>query len=82
MVAGVVTSIIESIGDYYTCARLAGALPPPPTAVNRGIFIEGIDCILAAAVGAGFGVTSCSQNIGVISLTKASLFFVQLWINS
>ncbi|XP_060552099.1 solute carrier family 23 member 1-like isoform X2 [Ruditapes philippinarum] len=70
MVAGVVTSIIESIGDYYTCARLAGALPPPPAAVNRGIFIEGIDCILAAAVGAGFGVTSCSQNIGVISLTK------------
>ncbi|KAL3848503.1 hypothetical protein ACJMK2_019355 [Sinanodonta woodiana] len=70
MIAGVVTSIIESIGDYYTCARLAGALPPPPSAINRGIFIEGIDCILAAAVGAGFGVTSCSQNIGVISLTK------------
>ncbi|XP_053404669.1 solute carrier family 23 member 1-like isoform X2 [Mercenaria mercenaria] len=70
MVAGVVTSVIESIGDYYTCARLAGALPPPPSAVNRGIFVEGIDCILAAAVGAGFGVTSCSQNIGVISLTK------------
>lgn len=36
MVAGVVTSVIESIGDYYTCARLAGALPPPPSAVNRG----------------------------------------------
>lgn len=70
MIAGVITSVIESIGDYYTCARLAGALPPPPHAVNRGIFIEGIDCILATAVGSGFGVTSCSQNIGAISLTK------------
>ncbi|WAR28045.1 S23A1-like protein, partial [Mya arenaria] len=70
MIAGVITSVIESIGDYYTCARLAGALPPPPHAVNRGIFVEGIDCIISSAVGAGFGVTSCSQNIGVISLTK------------
>ena len=38
MVAGVLTSIIESIGDYYTCARIAGALPPPPSAVNRGTY--------------------------------------------
>ncbi|WAR03291.1 S23A1-like protein [Mya arenaria] len=37
MIAGVVTSVIESIGDYYTCARLAGALPPPTHAVNRGV---------------------------------------------
>ncbi|XP_060075015.1 solute carrier family 23 member 1-like [Ylistrum balloti] len=70
MIAGVLTSIIESIGDYYTCARIAGAVPPPPSAVNRGILLEGIDCILAILVGSGFGVTSCSQNIGVISLTK------------
>ena len=35
-----------------------------------GILIEGIDCIIAAATGSGFGVTSVSQNIGVISLTK------------
>ncbi|XP_076095874.1 solute carrier family 23 member 2-like isoform X4 [Mytilus galloprovincialis] len=69
-IGGVFTSTIESIGDYYTCARIAGAVPPPPSAVNRGILIEGIDCIIAASVGAGFGVTSCSQNIGAISLTK------------
>ena len=41
--------------------------------VFPGIFIEGIDCILAVAVGAGFGVTSCSQNIGAISLTKVTM---------
>ncbi|KAH3811821.1 solute carrier family 23 member 1-like [Dreissena polymorpha] len=70
MIAGVITSVIESIGDYFTCARLAGALPPPPHAINRGIFMEGVGCIISAAVGTGFGVTSCSQNIGVISLTK------------
>ncbi|VDI61298.1 Hypothetical predicted protein [Mytilus galloprovincialis] len=75
-IGGVFTSTIESIGDYYTCARIAGAVPPPPSAVNRGILIEGIDCIIAASVGAGFGVTSCSQNIGAISLTKARIFVV------
>lgn len=35
-IAGVITSVIESIGDYYTCARIAGAVPPPPSAINRG----------------------------------------------
>ena len=40
--------------------------------VFPGILIEGLDCILAVAVGAGFGVTSCSQNIGAISLTKVN----------
>jgi len=39
MIAGVITSVIESIGDYYTCAKLAGALPPPTHAVNRGTLL-------------------------------------------
>ena len=38
--------------------------------VHTGILVEGIDCILSSTVGIGYGVTSCSQNIGVISLTK------------
>ena len=36
MVAGGAASIIESIGDYYACARLSEAPPPPRHAVNRG----------------------------------------------
>ena len=28
-------SAIESVGDYYACARLSGAPPPPPHAINR-----------------------------------------------
>jgi nucleobase transporter 1/2 len=37
MLAGVLSSMIESVGDYYACARLAGAPPPPVHAVNRGL---------------------------------------------
>ena len=35
MVAGVLASAIESVGDYYACARLSGAPPPPVHAINR-----------------------------------------------
>ena len=35
MLAGVLASAIESVGDYYACARLAGAPRPPTHAINR-----------------------------------------------
>ena len=35
--AAVFASIIESIGDYYACARTIGAPPPPVHAINRGM---------------------------------------------
>ena len=41
MLAGIIASAIESVGDYYACARLSGAPPPPTHAINRGIGTEG-----------------------------------------
>ncbi|KAK8751547.1 hypothetical protein OTU49_009084 [Cherax quadricarinatus] len=70
MLAGVLASIVESIGDYFACARLAGAPPPPKHAINRGIWIEGLGTILAGLWGTGSGTTSYSQNIGAIGVTK------------
>ncbi|KAJ8025157.1 Solute carrier family 23 member 2 [Holothuria leucospilota] len=70
MIAGVLASTVESIGDYFACARVAGAPPPPDHAVNRGIGMEGIGCILAGFWGTGLGTTSYSQNIGAINITK------------
>ncbi|XP_040019285.1 solute carrier family 23 member 2 [Gasterosteus aculeatus] len=70
MTAGVLASTMESIGDYYACARLCGAPPPPTHAINRGIAVEGIGCILAALWGTGNGTTSYSQNIAALGITK------------
>ncbi|KAJ8002726.1 hypothetical protein DPEC_G00161940 [Dallia pectoralis] len=70
MTAGVLASTMESIGDYYACARLSGAPPPPTHAINRGIAVEGIGCILAALWGSGNGTTSYSQNIAALGITK------------
>ncbi|NXX42120.1 S23A1 protein, partial [Tricholaema leucomelas] len=70
MFSATLAGIVESIGDYYSCARLAGAPPPPVHAINRGIFTEGISCIIAGLLGTGNGSTSSSPNIGVLGITK------------
>ena len=36
MLAGVLASMLESVGDYYACARIANVPPPPMHAINRG----------------------------------------------
>ncbi|XP_023609277.1 solute carrier family 23 member 1-like isoform X5 [Myotis lucifugus] len=69
-IAGVIASIVESVGDYYACARLVGAPPPPKHAINRGIGIEGLGCLLAGAWGTGNGTTSYSENVGALGITK------------
>ncbi|XP_028647366.1 xan_ur_permease domain-containing protein [Erpetoichthys calabaricus] len=70
ILAGVVSSMVESVGDYHACARLSGAPPPPKHAINRGIGIEGIGCLLAGAWGTGNGTTSYSENVGALGITK------------
>ena len=75
MLTGLLASIIESVGDYYACARLSGAPPPPRHAMNRGIGMEGIGCLLAGAFGCGIDTTSYSENIGAIGITKVKTKF-------
>ncbi|KAM3870079.1 xan_ur_permease domain-containing protein [Diretmus argenteus] len=70
ILAGVISSMIESLGDYHACARLSGAPPPPKHAINRGIGIEGLGCLLAGAWGTGNGTTSYSENVGALGITK------------
>ncbi|OBS80271.1 hypothetical protein A6R68_21529 [Neotoma lepida] len=64
IIAGVISSMVESVGDYHACARLVGAPPPPKHAINRGIGIEGLGCLLAGIWGTGNGTTSYSENVG------------------
>ena len=70
MLAGYIASMVESIGDYYACARLSGAPIPDKKIINRGITFEGIGCFIAGIFGTGNGTTSYSENIGAIGLTR------------
>ncbi|KAH3861942.1 solute carrier family 23 member 1-like isoform X2 [Dreissena polymorpha] len=72
MLAATLTSIIESVGDYYACARISGVSPPPSHAVNRGILMEGIGSVISGVIGSGGATTSYSQNVGAIGFTKVA----------
>jgi nucleobase transporter 1/2 len=70
MLAGYVASIVESVGDYYAAARLAGAPVPGRRTIDRGIGMEGVGCLVAGVFGTANGTTSYSENIGAIGLTR------------
>lgn len=70
IVAGYIASMVESIGDYYACARMAGAPVPTSKTISRGIGMEGVGCLIAGIFGTGNGTTSYSENIGAIGLTR------------
>lgn len=70
IMAGIICSMAESVGDYHACARLSGAPCPPKHAINRGIGVEGVGSLLAGAFGTGNGTTSFSENLAVLGITK------------
>jgi len=70
MLAGYISSMVESIGDYFACARMSGAPVPTEKTINRGIGTEGLGCLIAGVIGTGNGTTSYSENIGAIGLTR------------
>ncbi|KAK7493177.1 hypothetical protein BaRGS_00015514 [Batillaria attramentaria] len=72
MFMAIVSSVLESIGDYYGTARVAEAPPPPPHAINRGIAIEGICSVISGMVGAGHATTSYSSSLAAISVTRVA----------
>jgi nucleobase transporter 1/2 len=53
-----IMSIIDSIADYYACAKMCMVPPPPVHAVNRGIAVEGFMTMMAGPYGAGHATTT------------------------
>ena len=72
MLAGYMTSMIESIGDYYACARISEAPVPTSRMISRGLGAEGLGCLIAGIMQTGNGTTTYSENIGSIGLTKVA----------
>lgn len=71
---GLIASIFESIGDYYTTSIFAG-VELEDHHVNRGIGTEGIDVAIAGLFG-GMPVTSYTVNSGIIGLTGVASRYV------
>ena len=77
IMAGYLGSMVESLGDYAATCAVAGETYRAQH-MNRGIFAEGLGCVVAAVFG-GLPCTSYTQNIGIIATTRvASRFVVQI----
>ena len=72
MLAGFLGSMVESIGDYYSCARISEAPVPTEKMISRGLGAEGLGCLIASIFQTGNGTTSYSENIGSIGLTRVA----------
>ena len=73
--AGFLCVMIESIGDYHSCAFAAGADDPTEPQISRGIGAEGVNCALSGVFGS-VGTTSYTENIGLIGLTGVASRYV------
>ncbi|OWF35568.1 solute carrier family 23 member 2-like isoform X2 [Mizuhopecten yessoensis] len=67
-----ITSILDSIGDYYACARVCNVPPPPRHAINRGIAIEGFASTISGILGCGHATTTNGGSIGAVGVTKVA----------
>ncbi|KAJ8317212.1 hypothetical protein KUTeg_005116 [Tegillarca granosa] len=69
---GTITSVLDSIGDYYACAKICSLPSPPAHSMNRGIAVEGFSSFLAGSAGAGHATSTFGGNIGAIGITKVA----------
>ncbi|XP_060067064.1 solute carrier family 23 member 2-like [Ylistrum balloti] len=67
-----ITSILDSIGDYYACARVCNVPPPPKHAVNRGLAVEGFASTISGMLGCGHATTTNGGSIGAVGVTKVA----------
>ncbi|XP_045169652.2 solute carrier family 23 member 1-like [Mercenaria mercenaria] len=65
-------SVLDSIGDYYACARVCRVPAPPRHAVNRGILMEGVCSFISGSVGCGHATSTYGGNIGAIGVSKVA----------
>ena len=72
MLAAYLSSMVESIGDYHSCAKMSEAPPPTAKMISKGLGAEGVGCLVAGLLQSGNGSTSYSENIGSIGLTRVA----------
>lgn len=73
--AGYLSSMIESFGDYHTISYVSTGKDPTVEQINKGIGAEGVACIGTAIFG-GFASTSYTENIGLVTMTRVASRYV------
>lgn len=68
LMAGFISSIVESIGDYHAIAHACELPDPTEKQLGMGIGAEGVGCVISGIFG-GPATTSYTENIGTIVVT-------------
>jgi hypothetical protein len=76
MLIAVIVTMIDAVGNVYACATIAEAPPLPGNVVNRGIFMQGVCCMLAGLWGTGNGTTTASDSMSIIGITKVKQYTI------
>lgn len=58
---GALPAMVESLGDYFAAAAIAGAPVPPPGVISRAVALQGATCALAGAWGTTSGTTAYNE---------------------
>uniref|UniRef100_A0A7E4V074 Solute carrier family 23 member 2 n=1 Tax=Panagrellus redivivus TaxID=6233 RepID=A0A7E4V074_PANRE len=78
-IAACIASIAESIGGYGVLAKISQEPYPTSSTLNRSIIMEGLGTLFGGLCGQGVGMTTYSENIAAVSITRvASRFTMQL----
>ncbi|XP_045188670.2 solute carrier family 23 member 2-like isoform X1 [Mercenaria mercenaria] len=67
-----ITSILDSIGDYYATAAICRVPPPPSHGINRGIAVEGFCSMISGFFGVGHATTTFGPTIGAIGMSRVA----------
>ncbi|XP_043929644.1 solute carrier family 23 member 3 [Protopterus annectens] len=66
-----VTATVNTLGCYMICARVLHSKPPPRSAYNRGICMEGLGSIISGILGSVYGTAASIPNACTHGLTQA-----------
>lgn len=77
ILVGYLISIVESIGDYFSCSYMCEQDDPDHKTIAKGIGAEGLGCVITGVMG-GFSNTSYTQNVALIGLTKVASRYIAI----
>lgn len=75
IMAGYISSMVESVGDYHAYAVVSDLPPPDKDKLNKGIGAEGVGCVISGIIG-GPASTSYTENMGAIAITGVASRYV------
>ncbi|GLJ49818.1 hypothetical protein SUGI_1058300 [Cryptomeria japonica] len=70
MIVATIIASVDSVGTYHGTSLLVASKAPTPGVVSRGIGLEGLTSLLAGIWGTGTGMTTLTENVHTVAVTK------------